>query len=42
MTEQLQTDYLDRNEGVQTEIHKVSQFNESSITSTNTGRISMS
>ena len=34
MTEQLQTDYLDRYGGVQAERHQVSQFEESSAVTT--------
>ena len=34
MTEELQTDYLDRYEGVQAWIHQVSQFDDSSVVHT--------
>ena len=43
MTEQLQTDYLDRYEGVQTETHHASQFDGSSAVSTTyLGNVNMS
>ena len=43
MTEQFQTDYPHRYEIVQTEIHKVSQFDESSgVRATYLGKVEMS
>ena len=43
MTEQLQTDHLDRYEGVQAGIHQVSQFDEpSAVSTTYLGKVNMS
>ena len=43
MTKQLQEDYLDRYEGVQAEIHQVSQFDESiTVSTTYLGKVEIS